>query len=181
MKTFEEKLNQMALYDELTALPNRRLFFKNSIIALADAKRNKRNLALLFVDLDGFKLVNDKLGHNAGDKVLKKVALRIQSRLRVSDTIARIGGDEFIILIAQHEGSNAAKRVSDAIIKEMQKPLQIEGSYIAVGASIGISYYPDDGTTINSLLRKADTAMYVAKGKGKNHWQEYKFVPTCGK
>ena len=166
----EEKLKIVATHDSLTALPNRTLLHERLSHALASAQRHGRPLAVLLVDLDRFKHVNDTLGHEAGDTLLQVAARRIDNCLRETDTMARQGGDEFVVLMDELSDREPILRVSQRILDAMVEPFVIEGQEIHVSASIGISVYPGDGRT---LLRNADIALYRAKGKGKNNYQFY--------
>lgn len=164
----EAKLQQMALVDELTGLPNRRLLFDRLAQSLARARRDKCRLALLFIDLDGFKLVNDNLGHAIGDALLSEVAKRLQAGSRESDTVARIGGDEFSVILDHIQENDDASKVAENLLDALRKPFQIDGHSVHVGASIGISIFPDHGDEGGYLLQQADCAMYAAKNSGKN-------------
>ena len=170
----EAKLQRMALIDELTGLPNRRLLFDRLTQDLARARRENHSLALLFIDLDGFKLVNDNLGHSVGDTLLCEVAKRLRARSRESDTVARIGGDEFSVILSRiHENDDAIK-VAEGLLDALRPAFQIEGHSVRIGASIGISIFPDHGDEGGYLLQQADCAMYAAKNNGKNR------VVQCG-
>jgi len=164
----EAKLKHQALVDELTGLPNRRLMFDRLSQSLAAAKRDDRILALLYIDLDGFKLVNDSFGHAVGDLLLSGVAERLRSRGRESDTLARIGGDEFTVILNHLQNREDAMIVAVSLMESLEAPFQIDTHEIVIGASIGISTFPNDGAGIDSLLQKADRAMYAAKRTGRN-------------
>jgi diguanylate cyclase (GGDEF)-like protein/PAS domain S-box-containing protein len=165
-KQAEARLQRLALYDSLTGLPNRTLFFDRMDQLLALAKRNNYVLALLFLDLDGFKQVNDTFGHDVGDELLRQVAERLARAMRKSDTIARMGGDEFIGLCGRIAGADDAAVVARKIIASLQEPYPAGEQTCTIGVSIGISIYPDDGKDIDTLLKKADMAMYrVKQGK----------------
>ena len=170
-KRDEERLSFLANYDALTSLPNRNLFNLHFKDALAQAQRYRRLLALLFIDLDHFKPVNDALGHDAGDCVLKEVASRLRSHLRQSDTVARFGGDEFLVLIPQYSEISGVVRVTKKILGELERPFIICDKECRISASIGISLHPEDGSNAETLLKKADSAMYRAKEKGKNTFE----------
>lgn len=170
-KRHEERLSFLANYDALTSLPNRNLFTLHLNDALAQAQRYRRLLALLFIDLDHFKPVNDALGHDAGDCVLKEVASRLRSHLRQSDTVARFGGDEFLVLIPQYPEISGVVRVTKKILGELERPFMICDKECRISASIGISLHPEDGSDAATLLKKADSAMYRAKEKGKNTFE----------
>jgi len=170
----EAKLQQMALIDELTGLPNRRLLFDRLTQGLARARRENHRMALLFIDLDGFKLVNDNLGHGVGDTLLFEVAKRLCARSRESDTVARIGGDEFSVILNHIQENDDANKVAESLLDALRQPFQIEGHSVRIGASIGISIFPDHGDEGGYLLQQADCAMYAAKNNGKNR------VVQCG-
>jgi diguanylate cyclase (GGDEF)-like protein/PAS domain S-box-containing protein len=163
----EERLKRLALYDELTGLPNRSLFFDRLHQLLALAKRNRYALAILYIDLDRFKAVNDKLGHEMGDLLLKEVSRRLASCIRSADTIARVGGDEFIGICGKLAAPDDALLVARKIIDVLSKPFQLRDHERSIGASIGISLFPEDGTDPEILLKKADDAMYRVKKGGK--------------
>lgn len=166
-KANEQKIYHLAHYDGLTSLPNRTLFQDRLNQVLSDARRNGKMVPLLFMDLDRFKPVNDSLGHGAGDQLLQKVADRIRGCLRESDTLARMGGDEFTVIIGSVETMDelisSAATVSKNIIRELKRPFEIEGNEIVISASIGIATFPQDGQTLSNLLKNADVAMYHAK------------------
>jgi diguanylate cyclase (GGDEF)-like protein/PAS domain S-box-containing protein len=165
-KQVEGRLQRLALYDSLTGLPNRTLFFDRIDQLLALAKRNSYVLALLFLDLDGFKQVNDTFGHDVGDELLRQVADRLANAMRKSDTIARMGGDEFIGLCGRIAEAEDAAVVAKKIIEQLLKPYTSGENTCTIGVSIGISIYPDDGGDSDTLLKKADMAMYrVKQGK----------------
>lgn len=164
----EAKLQHMAMVDELTGLPNRRMLFDSLNQKLAAAERENHQLALLYIDLDGFKLVNDNLGHNLGDLVLAEVARRLRARARASDTVARIGGDEFTLVLGHIKHPEDAEIVARDLLQAITARYEIEGNPILIGASIGISLFPDHGSEGGQLLQHADCAMYAAKHNGKN-------------
>jgi len=151
----------------LTNLPNRILFQDRLNHALAEAKRNKLCVPLLFLDLDRFKVVNDSLGHDAGDLLLQRVAKRLGECLRESDTLSRMGGDEFTIILGALDSLDelivSVTQVAHKILTEFSKPFDLEGNEVVVSISIGVAAYPEDGQTLSDLLRKADMAMYHAK------------------
>ncbi|HVX56104.1 MAG TPA: EAL domain-containing protein, partial [Candidatus Saccharimonadales bacterium] len=164
----EARLQHMALIDDLTGLPNRRLLAERLSHCLARARREQRILALLYIDLDGFKLVNDSLGHAIGDELLSQVSQRLKARFRESDTLARLGGDEFtLILDGVHEASDA-ERAAESLLEVLKPPFEIEGHSIRMTASVGISLFPNHGNEGGQLLQQADCAMYAAKRNGKN-------------
>lgn len=165
-KQVEARLQRLALYDSLTGLPNRTLFFDRLNQLLALAKRNSYVLGLLFLDLDGFKQVNDTYGHDVGDELLRQVADRLGRIMRKCDTIARMGGDEFVGLCGRITGAGDAAVVAEKIIAKLQEPYVAGAITCTVGVSIGISIYPNDGEDSDTLLKKADIAMYrVKQGK----------------
>lgn len=172
-KLAEEKIHQMAYYDSLTGLPNRTLFFDRFNIAVANALRKKRMVAIYFLDLDNFKTINDTLGHSYGDKLITEVGLRLKEQMRKGDTIARLGGDEFIIMQSNVKDPGEVVHMASRMIESFQKPSIMEGREFYISASIGISVYPDDGLDIQTLMKNADVAMYKAKEIGKNNFQLY--------
>jgi diguanylate cyclase (GGDEF)-like protein len=169
----EQKLQNLALTDELTGLPNRRLLSDRLAQMLALAKREKSIVAVLYIDLDGFKLVNDSLGHPVGDVLLAEVAKRLQSRIRESDTLARIGGDEFTILIGRLQDSEVAGKVAESLLQVLAQRFMIDTHELTIGASIGISFFPENAMDGTALLQQADCAMYAAKRNGKNQIMYY--------
>lgn len=170
---FQKQQRQLAYHDPLTQLPNRQLFFDRFSQALEQAKRNDFMVAVLFLDLDGFKSINDAQGHAFGDEVLEIVARKLKQALRASDTVARIGGDEFSIILANLIGTRDAIYVAQKILKLLATPLTLNNENIQLTASIGISFYPLDGQLVEPLLKFADLAMYRAKEKGKNRFEIY--------
>jgi len=172
-KKAEDKIQWQANFDHLTQLPNRTLFIDRLKQFISTSKREKKYFALLFMDLDRFKVVNDTLGHSAGDQLLKMVAKRLQQNLSESDTIARIGGDEFTILLARIKTIHDAALVAERLISILGKVFIIEDSEVFIGSSIGITIYPDDADDDTSLIRNADMAMYHAKENGRNTYRFY--------
>ncbi len=172
-KENEERLAHLAHYDQLTNLPNRILFDDRLKQALGLARRTRSRLAIMFLDLDGFKAINDTLGHDAGDELLKQVANRLSASLRSSDTVARFGGDEFTIVLPEIDSRESVSRVATKITEAIARPYTLNGNEARVTTSIGISLYPADGQHANTLLKKADNAMYQAKHHGKNHHEFY--------
>ncbi len=170
-KRAEEQIEFHAYHDVLTKLPNRKLFTDRLTQSLSRARRSGKPVAVMFVDLDHFKSINDTLGHEAGDELLLEMAIRLRANVREDDTVARLGGDEFTIILAELRQAEDAVNVAEKIIKAVQEPLTIEGTSIKISASIGISLFPDDGTDAESLLRNADSAMYRAKESGRNNYQ----------
>jgi diguanylate cyclase (GGDEF)-like protein/PAS domain S-box-containing protein len=176
-KAFEEQLEHQAFHDPVTQLANRALLNERVRHALARTRREGKALAVIFLDLDDFKTINDSLGHAAGDRVLLEVAKRLATSIRVSDTAARFGGDEFAILLEDPTGPQEAAEVAERIIEELKKPLQIEGKEIGVQASLGISIVdPPSTLDADELIRNADAAMYIAKRDGKGSYRL--FEPT---
>jgi diguanylate cyclase (GGDEF)-like protein/PAS domain S-box-containing protein len=164
----ERTIHYMAHHDALTGLPNRRLMQDRLTQAIMAARRKQRHVAVLFLDLDRFKVVNDTLGHDTGDFILKDVARRLVSCVREVDTVSREGGDEFVIILPDLEMPESARVVADKILRELTRPVEIGGHEIHVTPSIGISHYPNDATDVNQLLKHADNAMYQAKDAGRN-------------
>ncbi|SNZ03405.1 PAS domain S-box-containing protein/diguanylate cyclase (GGDEF) domain-containing protein [Persephonella hydrogeniphila] len=164
----EKKLKNLAYYDNLTKLPNRPHFFNKLKSAVERATENKTKFALFFIDLDGFKQVNDTYGHEVGDKLLIEVAKKLRSSVRKDDFVARLAGDEFVILIENIDGKEVLKKIADKIIKNVGSIYIIDGNEIKIGASIGISIFPDDANDIETIMRHADSAMYHSKLTGKN-------------
>ncbi len=166
-KLAEQRLERLALYDTLTGLPNRTLFFERMSQLLTLAKRNQHVVALLYMDMDRFKVINDTLGHEAGDLLLQEATKRMTSSVRKSDTIARMGGDEFICICARVAVAEDASIVARKIIAALTEPFCIKGGECSIGVSIGISLYPMDGDQGETLVNKADSAMYRVKESGK--------------
>jgi len=179
-KRSAELINFHAYHDPLTGLPNRTLFEDRINLAIAHAKRNEKKLAVLFLDLDRFKLINDTLGHSLGDQVLIRVGERIQSCLRAEDTLSRFGGDEFTLLLPQLDDEVDAAVVARKILKRICEAYVIGGQEMFLSASIGIALFPDDGNTRDSLLRAADVAMYHVKGETKNGLAFFQESMTAG-
>jgi diguanylate cyclase (GGDEF)-like protein/PAS domain S-box-containing protein len=169
----KQRLHHLAYYDALTDLPNRQLFEDRLELALAQGRRAGQGVAVLFVDLDRFKRINDTLGHRVGDRVLQEVSRRVRGAVRESDTVARLGGDEFTAILPGLAVPRAASQVARKILRSLERPLALEGRDFYISASIGISMYPEDGEDAESLTRKADIAMYRAKESGRNNFQVY--------
>lgn len=170
-KRAEDRLARLAQYDPLTGLANRILFWDRLAQAMARADRADRLLALLFMDLDGFKEVNDSLGHDAGDALLRQIAQRLDRAVRQVDTVARLGGDEFTVILEALEDRAHATTVAEKIVGTLSQPLEVSGREVAVSASIGIAFYPDGTDDPETLVREADAAMYEAKRAGKNQFR----------
>lgn len=164
----QQVIQHMALYDALTGLPNRALLMERIGQLLLTAGRDPRQIALMFLDLDGFKKVNDTFGHEMGDKVLQTVSARLLGLLRTADTVARLGGDEFVILLNNPESADSLARIATRIIEEINLPMDFGGTIAHVGTSIGIAFVHTGGMTADVLLKTADDAMYAAKAAGKN-------------
>ena len=176
-KHLEEQIKHMAQHDALTGLPNRNLLQDRYRQALHRAERERQRFAVLMLDLDGFKAVNDVLGHNKGDLLLQQVAERLLQCVRKTDTVCRLGGDEFVLLLGDLGRWEDVARVAETVLKMINQPFALEQDEVAqVGVSIGIGGYPDDGDTLDVLLKNADIAMYRAKAKGRNRY-EYFAVP----
>ncbi|MGM0857277.1 MAG: EAL domain-containing protein [Pseudomonadota bacterium] len=174
MRENEEQIRHLAYYDPLTRLPNRRLLEDRLKLAIHHAHRAKEPLALIFIDLDHFKQVNDTLGHAVGDELLIHAAERMRGQLREDDTLARLGGDEFIILLSSIHDFGDATGVAQRIISTISAPYAIDDHEFRIGCSLGISVYPDDGETPTSLMQSADAAMYRAKHEGRNTYRLYR-------
>ncbi|MDO9195678.1 diguanylate cyclase domain-containing protein [Rhodoferax sp.] len=163
-------LESLALHDPLTGLPNRRLLMDRLALAMAHAHRNKGNMAVMYLDLDGFKQINDTLGHDVGDALLGQVAARLVGAVRQGDTVARVGGDEFVIALPElSHGDDVADLVSK-VMQAVSQPYSIQGCGVDVTASVGVSVYPVHGDNVETLLKSADLALYEAKRAGKNDY-----------
>jgi diguanylate cyclase (GGDEF)-like protein/PAS domain S-box-containing protein len=173
LKESQDKLDHMAHHDPLTALPNRLLFHDRLQHALLRAARDGEQLAILFIDLDRFKNVNDTLGHHVGDELLKQVAGALTAQLREGDTLARLGGDEFIVLLEDIDGGDGAGAVAAKLVGMFEQPFMVADYELFVTGSVGISMYPADADDLNMLIRNADVAMYQAKARGRNGYQFY--------
>jgi len=171
----QEQLRQMAHYDALTGLPSLHLLQETAGSLMSQAKRDKHRIAVMFIDLDGFKSVNDTWGHSAGNGVLKTVANRLTSGLRDCDQLARIGGDEFVILASGDDSEDAVKNLAEKIVAILSEPIALEkelpGTFARIGASVGIAFYPDHGSDMETLLKAADRSMYQVKNAGKGHYK----------
>jgi diguanylate cyclase (GGDEF)-like protein/PAS domain S-box-containing protein len=172
-KLAEERMQYQAFHDALTDLPNRFLFNERLSLVIAQARRHRRKAAVMFLDLDDFKLINDTMAHTAGDELLRGVAERLKACLRADDTVARIGGDEFVFIIPETGGSAAAARAAERILESVRQPFTIYGREIFVSASVGIAMFPSDGDDAETLVKNADSAMYRAKEGGRNQFQFY--------
>lgn len=166
-RRLELKLEQYANYDMLTGLSNRRLFFENLERVLAESKCDGRRIALLYIDLDGFKEINDTYGHEAGDRVLIAVGNRLQQVSHADDLVARLGGDEFVVVLTSHQSIASVEGVARQIYDILQEPIPMGSLQYKVSASIGIALFPDSGEDAETLMRNADFAMYDIKKNGK--------------
>ena len=164
----DEHIKHLAFHDALTELPNRTLLMDRINQKLINSDREQCRLALLFLDLDGFKPVNDRFGHNVGDDLLKEVAKRLLSLVRQSDTVARLGGDEFVILLNNPSGKDEITSIADRVVGAINAPIEGLGETYRIGASVGIAVFPADAGTSVDLIKHADTAMYAAKALGGN-------------
>jgi diguanylate cyclase (GGDEF)-like protein len=166
-RTTKEELRTLAYHDDLTGLPNRSLLHDRLGLAIAHCLREASHLAVLFLDLDDFKSVNDSLGHGVGDRLLVELATRIRSSVRAGDTVARFGGDEFVVLLDTVTGPADAARVAAKVLDAVRAPFRLDDHDVAVAASVGVSVYPGDGTSSEELVRSADVAMYRDKNREK--------------
>ena len=164
----DERIRHLALHDPLTDLPNRALLLERVGQLIGITEREPRSIALMFLDLDGFKAINDGLGHEAGDQMLRAVAKKLTGLMRQSDTVARLGGDEFVILLDNPANRNEIAHIAERVITAINEPLPLNGNFSKVGVSIGIAIYPADGANAELLMQSADKAMYAAKQAGKN-------------
>ncbi len=171
VRNHAKMLESLALQDPLTGLANRRLLEDRMSMALAQVRRNKGGMAVMYLDLDGFKEVNDTLGHGAGDTLLKAVAQRLTRTVREEDTVARLGGDEFVITLPHIHNATDAARMAAKVIDAVSQPYDIEGRIVRMTTSAGVGIYPDDGKDTEALMKSADTALYEAKRTGKNAYR----------
>ena len=173
-KLAEETINFQAYHDLLTKLPNRALLRDRLELAISQAKRDEDSLAVMFLDLDRFKNINDSLGHMIGDELLQQVSIRLKESIREGDTLARFGGDEFTLMLPKlHDGRHDARKLAEKITDSLKQPFDVDGHELYVSTSIGIALYPQDGADMDSLIKHADVAMYHVKGQGKNGYQFY--------
>jgi len=172
----EAAIERLAYFDRLTGLPNRAQFYRSLSRALTEARESSGRAAVLLFDLDNFRIVNDTLGHQAGDRLLREVAQRLSAGIERPHTLARLGGDEFMLVLPGIPAADDAAEVASTLLRVLDEPFSQGGHDLHVGASIGVSLFPDDGEDVDTLLRHADTAMYRAKGMGRNTYQFYKFA-----
>lgn len=175
-KQSEETIHHLAYHDALTDLPNRRMYVQQLTKELMQAKRFQSNMAVLFLDMDRFKDINDSFGHDVGDMLLIEVAKRLQACVQPGDIVARLGGDEFTILLCQLTDSKQAEDVAELIMSQLQKPFELNGHLVTISSSIGIAMFPQDGENAEDLLKRADTALYSVKSQGRNGYSL--FDPT---
>jgi len=173
LKAYRQQLHSLAFYDPLTGLPNRELFNDRLQQALVQALRQERQVALMLLDLDNFKMINDTLGHGAGDELLREIAKRLRRSVRNSDTVARLGGDEFAVVLAEMPATADLQKLGGKLLQAIGAACRVEQRELFVSASIGIARYPADGESISELLQYADSAMYHAKEQGRNNVQFY--------
>ncbi len=172
-KRMQDDMQKKAMHDQLTGLPNRASFHESLDRAVRKARRREGRFSVLFVDLDRFKEVNDTLGHAAGDQLLQSVSERLKSAVRQSDLVARMGGDEFVVLIEEHRGAEEVMIVAQKVLTLLERPILVDWREVNVSASVGIASFPDDGDDVEVLMKNADTAMYLAKERGRNNFQFY--------
>jgi diguanylate cyclase (GGDEF)-like protein/PAS domain S-box-containing protein len=170
-----ERFLYLAFHDPLTGLPNRALFHDRLAHAIERARRDGLQLAVIFIDLDGFKEINDRLGHDIGDLLLREIAQRIRSRVRrATDTVARFGGDEFLVLMEDLKGPNHCEDLAAELIADISLPLELRARDVSVSASVGLVRYPEDSLDPGELVKYADIAMYAAKAAGKNRFSKFR-------
>jgi diguanylate cyclase (GGDEF)-like protein len=174
------QLQSLAYHDDLTGLPNRSLLNDRLGLAIAHALRQTSNLALLFLDLDGFKAVNDSYGHGSGDRLLVELATRVRGSVRAGDTVARLGGDEFVVLLDTVTGAEDAARVAAKVLDAVRVPFRLDGRDVSIAASVGVSVFPGDGTSPDELLKSADAAMYRDKQRNTPLSPDGRTVPDVG-
>ncbi len=175
-KLAEQKIAHLAHHDFLTDLPNRALFLNSLEFSLSMARRNTYKVAVLFLDLDGFKKINDTLGHDAGDLLLQEVSKRLKKAIRASDTVARVGGDEFTFVLNNPGSEENVSQIANKIIATLSEPFDLNGKTCHIGGSVGIALYPDDAQSLEQLVTQADSAMYLAKQSGKNTYKFHRDV-----
>ena len=171
VEDYSRKMESMALHDALTGLPNRRLLMDRLSLGIAHARRNKRTMAVMYLDLDGFKQINDTLGHDVGDTLLSMVAARLVAAVRQEDTVARLGGDEFVIALWELSHADGAAKLATKVIQSVSQPYSIQGLSVNMTASVGVGIYPTHGEDVETLMKSADLALYEAKRSGKNNYR----------
>jgi two-component system cell cycle response regulator len=171
LERYSLALEALALHDALTGLPNRRLLMDRLSLAIAHARRNKGIMAVMFLDLDGFKQINDTLGHDVGDTLLTMVAARLVSALRQEDMVARLGGDEFVISLWELSHAGGVAVLVSKVVQAVSQPYRIEGRMVTMTCSVGVSIYPGHGEDVDTLMKNADLALYEAKRAGKNDYR----------
>jgi two-component system cell cycle response regulator len=171
LEHYSLEMESLAMHDALTGLPNRRLLMDRLSLSITHAHRNKRTMAVMYLDLDGFKQVNDTLGHDAGDKLLNMVAARLAAAVRQEDTVARLGGDEFVIALWELIHADGLARLVSKVIQAVSQPYVINGHTVSVTTSVGVSIYPTHGDDADTLMKNADLALYEAKRAGKNDYR----------
>lgn len=169
----KERLQSMATHDGLTGLPNRILFDDRFGLSVANAKRKKQGFAVISIDVDRFKSVNDNHGHLVGDIALQAVAEKLTGILRKADTVARFGGDEFVVLLGEVDEKESTVKVAEKILNEFRKPFVIEDKTLTLNLSMGIALYPDDGADMNELMKKSDESLYYVKEHGRDNYKLY--------
>mgnify|MGYP001582203557 FL=1 len=171
LEDYSRALESLAMHDALTGLPNRRLLMDRLFLAIAHAHRNKSTMAVMYLDLDGFKEINDTLGHDAGDTLLKMVADRLVAAVRQEDTVARMGGDEFVIGLWELSHADGVAKLVSKVIQAVSQPYTIQGREVSMTASVGVGIYPMHGEAVETLMKSADLALYEAKRTGKNDFR----------
>ena len=171
LERYSQALESMAMHDPLTGLPNRRLLIDRLSLAIAHAHRNKSAMAVMYLDLDGFKQINDSLGHDVGDILLTMVADRLEAAVRQEDTVARMGGDEFVIGLWGINDAAGVASLASKVIQALSQPYRIQGREVSMTASVGVSMYPMHGEEVETLMKSADLALYEAKHAGKNNFR----------
>ena len=171
LEHYNRALESLALHDALTGLPNRRLLMDRLSLAIAHARRNKRTMAVMYLDLDGFKQINDTLGHDAGDTLLKMVAARLVAAVRQEDTVARLGGDEFVIALWELSHADGVAKLVSKVMQAVSQPYRIQDRDVSMTASVGVGIYPTHGEEVETLMKSADMALYEAKRTGKNDYR----------
>ncbi len=171
LEDYSRALESLALHDPLTGLPNRRLLMDRLSLSIAHAHRNQSTMAVMYLDLDGFKLINDTLGHDAGDTLLQMVADRLVAAVRQEDTVSRLGGDEFVIGLSELSHADDAVNMASKVIQALAQPYNIQGRDVSMTASVGVGIYPAHGLEVETLMKSADLALYEAKRTGKNTYR----------